>query len=80
MATSDASGFRPRDSRQTRGRSVTRYDLVLFVIPVVLVAGLVVSLLTPVSLSASLAGGSLVGTAVLVDALFRNPPTGHRRG
>lgn len=79
MATSDAPGFGPQDGRQTRHRSLTRYDLVLLVIPVVLAASLLASLLTPVSLTASLAAGSLVGTAVLVDALFRNPPTGSRR-
>lgn len=75
MATSDNSDYGPGNRRETRERPVSRYDLVLLVIPVLLAASLLVSLLLPVSTTASLAGGSLLGTVVLADALFRNPPT-----
>jgi len=72
--------------RQTRGperefqnqsqwaRSVSRYDLVLALIPVAFLLTAVASGLLGISLLVALAGGSLFGLAVLVDALFLNPP------
>lgn len=57
-------------------RSVSRYDLVLAVIPLAfLLSGLAgVALSVPPHLW--LAGGSVVGALAVADALFRNPPRG----
>ncbi|MCY4730756.1 hypothetical protein KY092_09325 [Natronomonas gomsonensis] len=51
-----------------------RYEWVLVGIPVALLAGAVVSLHPSVALPHGLAGGSLLASALLYDALFRNPP------
>ena len=51
------------------------YDKVLFAIPAVLLLGVLVSLHGGVALYQGLGVGSLLATAVLFDALFRNPPT-----
>ncbi|WP_178915988.1 hypothetical protein [Natronomonas gomsonensis] len=51
-----------------------RYEWVLVGIPIALLAGAVVSLHPSVALSHGLAGGSLLSSVLLYDALFRNPP------
>ena len=73
--------------RQTRGHdgqsrnnsprlgSVSRYDVVLALLPLAVLLPAVVSGLLGVSLQVALAAGSLFGVAVIVDALFVNPPT-----
>ena len=54
---------------------VDYYDKVLFAIPAVLLLGALASLHEAVALYQGLGLGSLLATAVLFDALFRNPPT-----
>jgi predicted Kef-type K+ transport protein len=61
-------------------RSLTRYDLVLTVIPVALLVTVGAAELFGLPNRAALAGGALVGLVALADALFWNPPTaGGRR-
>jgi L-cystine uptake protein TcyP (sodium:dicarboxylate symporter family) len=54
---------------------MTRYDLVLTLLPVVLLVTLGTAGLFGLSTRAALAGWSAVGCLALVDALFLNPPT-----
>lgn len=75
-----------RPGRQTRGHdgqsrnrtprlhSVTRYDIVLALLGLAILLPAVASGVLGVSLHAALAAGSLLGVAVIVDALFVNPP------
>jgi hypothetical protein len=53
---------------------VTRYDLLLAVVPAVFVVGVVASYLAALPPRAGLAGASLVALLAVVDGLFRNPP------
>jgi len=55
--------------------AVSRYDLVLAVIPMAFLLTAVASGVLGVSLPTALGGGSLLGLAVLADALFLHPPT-----
>ncbi|PSQ19340.1 hypothetical protein BRD04_10225 [Halobacteriales archaeon QS_9_67_17] len=55
--------------------AVSRYDLVLAVVPVALLLGLAAGLLSSVPLYVAMAVGSLVGAAAVADALFIDPPT-----
>ena len=62
-------------SRTTDGATVvTRYDLVLAIVPVALLLGLATGLLSSVPLYAAMAIGSLVGAVAVADALFIDPP------
>lgn len=61
-------------------RSLTRYDLVLAVIPVALVLTVGAAELFGLPNRAALVGGAVVGLVALVDALFLNPPTTGRPG
>lgn len=54
---------------------LSRYDLVLFVIPLAFLFALVLGAALPVPTSAALVGAALCGVAVVTDALFLNPPT-----
>jgi len=54
--------------------AVTRYDVLLALIPLALLIPLVASGVSAVPLHVALAGGSAFGVAVLSDALFLNPP------
>ena len=75
-----STGREPRRSggqfQKQSGRrwAVTRYDVLLALIPLALLIPLVASGIFGVSLHAALAGGSAFGVAVLADALFLNPP------
>ncbi len=53
---------------------VTRYDLLLAMVPAVFVLGVAASHLASLPPRAGLAGASLVAGLAVVDALFRNPP------
>ena len=53
---------------------VTRYDLLLAVVPVAFALGVAASHLASLPPRAGLAGASLVAGVAVVDALFRNPP------
>jgi hypothetical protein len=55
-------------------RTVSRYDLVLLVIPAVFVLALATAQLSPFRVSTLLAAASLVGGLAVVDGLFVNPP------
>lgn len=57
---------------------VTRFDCHLLAIPIGLVLSVVAHLVLGLPLRTTLPAGSLVGAAVIVDAVFRNPPTGRR--
>ncbi|MFT4884414.1 MAG: hypothetical protein ACI8U4_001930 [Natronomonas sp.] len=53
---------------------VDRYSRALVLIPLVLVIGAATSAHPRVALHQGLAGGSVLSTGLLYDALFRNPP------
>lgn len=53
---------------------VDRYTRALVLIPVVLALGAAASVHPLVAFHQGLAGGSLLATLLLYDALFRNPP------
>ncbi|WP_336325794.1 hypothetical protein [Halovenus sp. HT40] len=53
---------------------LTRYDLVLTVIPLVFSLAVVATTALSVPFLAALAGGAVVSSLVLADALFVNPP------
>lgn len=54
--------------------SVSRYDLVLIVIPASFILALVAGHVLPVSPRVALTAGSIVGAIAVFDGLFRNPP------
>lgn len=56
------------------GRLLSRYDLLLAVIPVAFLCSLAAGTLLSVPTSNALALASAVGAMALVDALFLNPP------
>jgi hypothetical protein len=76
-------------SRTTPGRTDTsgrylsllgglsRYDLLLALVPLGFGLALLAHVVTDVSLLTAVAAGAVLGLAVLVDALFVNPPTGN---
>jgi len=72
MATSDRTR-RTREHR-TADRRLSRYDLLLLVIPVAFCLAFVGSTMTSLPLSMSMAGASVVGALVVADGLFVNPP------
>lgn len=75
MAVSSDSGHRNRDVFWRRlFVGLSRYDLVLTVIPVSLALALFGYVLFPVSLPGALSAGAAVSTAAVADALFINPP------
>lgn len=53
---------------------VDYYDLLLAGIPIVLLAGLLLSIHPAVATYQGLATGSALATVFLVEALYRNPP------
>lgn len=54
---------------------VSYYDKVLVALTAAIVAGAATSIHPSVALHQGLAGGSLVSTIFLYEAVFRNPPT-----
>jgi hypothetical protein len=62
-----------RIGRQTLS-SLSRYDLVLALIPAAFLVSVVLSYLFAVPFRTTLAGASAVSAMALVDALFVNPP------
>lgn len=54
--------------------SVSRYDLVSTVIPLVLLAATTVGLVADVPLNVALAAASVISSLFVADALFVNPP------
>ncbi|MXR52844.1 hypothetical protein GRX03_14670 [Halovenus sp. WSH3] len=53
---------------------LSRHDLVLTAIPLVFALAWVVTFALPIPFLAALAGSAVLSAAVLVDALFVNPP------
>ena len=62
-------------NRPPRPSSVSRYDLVLAVIPLTFLLTAVLSGLLGVTLHIALGASGLFGIAAVVDALFLHPPT-----
>lgn len=56
--------------------SVSRYDLVLAVIPTAFLTAILVANLLSISTETTLLAAAMVGALALLDALFINPP-GH---
>jgi hypothetical protein len=65
-----------QDERDDIESGLSRYDCVLAVIPLALLAGVVTANVASIPFHAALFGGAGVGVLALMDALFRNPP-GH---
>ena len=61
-------------NRDRRLLSLSRYDVVLALLPLAILLPAVASGLLGVTLHTALGVGSLLGVAVLADALFLNPP------
>lgn len=53
---------------------LSRYDLVLLVVPLAFVVAALASAFVGVSTHSALTGAALVGAAAVVDGLFRRPP------
>ncbi len=51
-----------------------RYDWILLAIPVALIGGWLVGMLTPVPMEYGMATGFALATPFVYDAMFRNPP------
>ena len=62
------------EKQPQRSTSLTRYDMVLTLIPLAFIVVALAAGVSGVSFHAALAGGSALSAAVLVDALFLNPP------
>ena len=75
MAVSSNSEHRNAETIWERlfGR-LTRYDLVLTVIPLVFVTAVLATTMLSVPFVPALAAGAVVSTVALADALFVNPP------
>lgn len=70
---------RSDDARSDRSvletlRSLSRYDLVLVIVPAVFLLSVVLGYLLSVPFRTTLGGASAVGALALLDALFVNPP------
>jgi hypothetical protein len=59
---------------------LSRYDLVLAVVPLGFVLAALVGRILALSASGTLVLGSAVGLVAVVDALFLSPPTGRSGG
>lgn len=65
--------------RQWRRGPPTRYDLVLLVIPLAFALALVGAWTGPLAVHHAMFAASVGAAALVVDALFRNPPQGPTR-
>jgi hypothetical protein len=59
----------------TVARNLSRYDLVLGVIPIALLSGAAIGTVAPVSVEFFVGLAAVLCLPVLFDALYRNPPT-----
>jgi hypothetical protein len=73
MATSSRDPNHVRPER-TADRTLSRYDLLLVVIPVVFVVALALAQVSTLAASTALGAASLVGAVAVADGLFVNPP------
>jgi len=76
MATRDINRYRNRVQfwQQLFGQ-LSRYDLLLAAIPLVMAAALGAYLITPVPFHFAVAASGVLGVGIMVDALYFNPPT-----
>ena len=76
MATRDINGYRNRVHfwQQLLGQ-LSRYDLLLAAIPLVMAGALAVYLFAPIPFHLAVAASGVLGAVVMVDALYFNPPT-----
>ncbi|GAA0226057.1 hypothetical protein ACFFQF_10690 [Haladaptatus pallidirubidus] len=56
--------------------SISYYDLVLLVLPVILMSGFVVSTMGSVPMNVGIMLAGLASAITIADALFNRPPTG----
>jgi len=75
MAVSRNSGHSGNGSVSYRFGAVSRYDLLLAAIPLLLVLGLTAGVALPVPLHFPIGGSALLGCLFVADALYVNPPT-----
>jgi len=54
----------------------TRYDLLLFAVPVVFVVGVAAGVVGPTSPEVAVGVAAIVNAAVVLDGLYLNPPVG----
>jgi membrane associated rhomboid family serine protease len=75
MAVSDISGHRQKARfwKRLLGQ-LSRYDLLLAVIPILFGLALLTYLLAPVSLHVPFGASGLISGALVADALYFNPP------
>jgi hypothetical protein len=59
--------------------SLSRYDVLLAVLPLGFALALLGQVVLDLSLHQAVAAGAVLGSVVLADALFLNPPTEERR-
>jgi hypothetical protein len=69
-----ATTIREPRVRNRTTQTLTRYDLLLLAIPTTVFVALLVAQVSPLSVSTSLDGASLVGAVAVADGLFVNPP------
>lgn len=77
MAVSNSTGVRHEDNVWQRilGQ-LSRYDVLLAAIPVLLALALTVYVLFPIPFHLAVTGGAMLSCLLVTDALFLNPPTG----
>lgn len=64
----------PRHSLHRQLRGLSRYDVILALIPIPFAISLVALTLYPIPSGLALGTASLIGAVTLIDALFLNPP------
>lgn len=74
MAASNSGARSTTDRQGTGERTLSRYDVLLLVIPVAFLVALIVAQVSSLSLPAVMAAASVVGALALADGLFVNPP------
>ncbi len=80
MAVSDDERIPPVSFERRLPAGVTRYDLVLAVIPLSFAVALAGSLVASLPINTAVVLGASVAAVAVGDALFVNPPTQGRRG
>lgn len=73
MSTSKGD-VRQTTTHRTVDRKLTRYDVLLLLIPAAFVLALLVAQVSSLGAPTLLAAASLVGAVAMADALFLNPP------
>ena len=75
MTGTDSSG-----ANAANRRSISRYDLILAIIPVALIGPALFARAFEIGLESGLVIGSVVGALALLDAVLLNPPRGRQPG